>query len=320
MKKPKRILVTGVAGFIGSHLARHLLELGHDVFGIDNMNPHCDEGLKALRRKHLGDGVRFAKVSITEPGALENIFKEYRPDVVYHLAAMAGVRYSVERPLLYTEVNVSGTANVFETAYRNGVSRILFASSSSVYGMRPAGIAFREDDPANTPVSVYAATKRAGELLAATYCDLYGMDITCFRLFTVYGPFGRPDMAVFRFARSIAKGDALELYNNGVSYRDYTYVADIVEGFVSALERPKGYEIINLGRGEPVQTQALVQLLERVLGKRALIKQMPMQRGDVEQTLADVRKAGEMIEYAPRVSIEEGIEHFAEWYRTFYPV
>ena len=315
----KRIVVTGAAGFIGSHLARHLADLGHDVLGIDDMNPHCDEGLKDLRRKHLGDGVRFAKISITDQVALGRVFEEHRPDSVCHLAALAGVRYSVEHPLAYTETNVNGTASVFETAYRHGVSRVLFASSSSVYGMRPVGEAFHENDPANTPVSVYAATKRAGELIASAYCQLHAMDITCFRLFTVYGPFGRPDMAVLRFARAIDSGLPLELYNNGASYRDYTYVGDIVDGFTSALERPKGYGIINLGRGEPVRTDALVRLIEHALGKRARIQPMPMQPGDVERTLANIAKAKAVIGYAPSVPIEKGIELFAAWYREFYP-
>jgi UDP-glucuronate 4-epimerase len=310
------ILVTGGAGFIGSHLCERLLKEGPFVACVDNFNDFYDPARKrrnlAAAQEH--PGFTLHEVDICDGEALRAAFAAARPDVVVHLAAWAGVRPSRRWPQRYVAVNVGGTTNVLECCREVGVTRLVFGSSSSVYG-NAAALPFQEEDPAVQPISPYAATKRAGELLGHTYHHLYGLNVTCLRFFTVYGPRQRPDLAIHKFTRLIDTGQPVEMYGDGTSQRDYTYVDDLIDGVVRAIDRDLGYEIINLGEARTVALRELIALLENALGKKAIIKRLPPQPGDVERTYADVTKAGRLLGYQPQTPIEEGLERFVAWYR-----
>ncbi|MDC1205256.1 SDR family NAD(P)-dependent oxidoreductase [Candidatus Pacebacteria bacterium] len=310
-------LVTGGAGFIGNHLVLRLHEEGHSVTVVDNVNDYYDLALKEARLKRLPEAVKVLKIDITDFASFEEVFRSQEFDAICHLAAQAGVRYSLEHPETYVSSNYVGTFNVFELAKKYNVKKIIFASSSSVYGASTQ-IPFTEEDSVFSPVSVYASTKRACELLGSTYSHLYNMDITCLRFFTVYGPWGRPDMAPFIFTDKIYNDQQIDVFNNGEMRRDFTYIDDIVDGFTLALNKAKGFEIFNLGNGKPVQLMEFIETIETKLGKKADINFMPMQQGDVPETYADISKAKTMLGYEPKTEIEAGISEYIDWYMDFY--
>jgi len=310
------ILVTGGAGFIGSHLVDRLLEEGHRVICLDNFDSFYDP---AVKRRNLAQALpnprfRLIEGDLRDERTLEKIFREEKVDIVAHLAARAGVRPSVENPALYGDVNVRGTIQLLESCRRRGVGRFIFASSSSVYGNN-SRVPFSEEDPVDTPISPYAATKRAGELLCHTYHHLYGMDIACLRYFTVYGPRQRPEMAIHHFTRSIHEGKKISIYGDGSSRRDYTYIDDALEGTLGALRREHGFQIYNIGESQTITLSSLIQALEKVVGKRAIIEYLPEQPGDVKQTFADIRKAREQLGYHPKTDIHEGLRRFVRWFK-----
>jgi UDP-glucuronate 4-epimerase len=310
-----RILITGGAGFIGYHVARRLLGLGHEIALVDNFNEFYDPALKRRNVEDLraeGTAALF-EADILDAAALSGAFERTQPEAVIHLAAWAGVRPSIQKPALYAQVNVTGTVNVLELARRAGVQRFLFGSSSSVYG-GSTRIPFREDDPVDRPISPYAATKRAGELLCHTYARNFSMDITCLRFFTVYGPRQRPEMAIRKFARLILDGDEVPVFGDGRSRRDYTYVDDIVDGVVAALRPLPGYEILNLGESRTVTLLELIALLEKALGRKAHLRFLPEEPGDMAVTYADISRARQLLGYQPRTAIEEGIGKFVDWF------
>jgi UDP-glucuronate 4-epimerase len=313
VSRPQRILVTGAAGFIGSTLTDRLLAEGREVVGFDSFDPFYPEEQK--QRNLAGalgrPGFRLERGDIRDAAALERTLAS-APDVVVHLAALAGVRPSLERPAEYADVNVTGTSVVLQAAVRHGAPRIVFASSSSVYGEREAG-PFRETDPVERPVSPYAATKRAGELVAHTFHHAHGLSVTCARIFTAYGPRQRPDLAIRKFAECMRRGAPIPIYGDGSSLRDFTFVDDLVEGLVRAIDRDLGFAILNFGAGRQVALLDVVKLLEAELGVAARIEWQPAQTGDVPRTWADTTAAREALGYAPRVSIEEGIRRFARW-------
>lgn len=322
------ILVTGVAGFIGFHVATALLEQGDIVLGIDNLNDYYEVSLKEARLKKLEESTKkrlgsfvFVKEDIAHFSALQQILansKIGKIDVICHLAAQAGVRYSLTNPFVYEESNLKGTLNILELARQNNIKQVVFASSSSVYGGNTK-IPFAEEDPVNQPISLYAATKRAGELICHSYHHLYGMNITCLRFFTVYGPYGRPDMAMFIFTKNILNGKPIEVYNHGKMKRDFTYIADIVSGVVASLDKPMGFAIINLGNSHSVDLLYFIACLEKELGTKAEKKLLPLQPGDVPETFADIRKAKRLLGFEPKTNIEEGIKQFVAWYQSYYP-
>lgn len=314
-----KILVTGGAGFVGSHLIEALLAEGHEIVCVDNMNNYYDVSLKEARLARFKDKVTFYKIDIADMAALEEVFKNHTFDTVAHLAAQAGVRYSLESPLTYVDSNVRGTVCVFECARKYSVKNIVMASSSSVYGENEH-VPFSENDEALEPISVYAATKRATELLAYTYVHLYGLNVTALRFFTAYGPYGRPDMALFKFVSNILAGKPIDVYAEGNQARDFTYVSDIVAGFTLALKKPLGFSIMNLGAGNPVKLLDFIQVIEEVLGKKAEKSMLPAQPGDVPRTFADISKATRELGYAPKVGIKEGVEKFVQWYRKYYTI
>jgi UDP-glucuronate 4-epimerase len=312
-----KILVTGGAGFVGSALSSRLLLDGHEVVVIDNFSDYYDVSLKEARVQALLNGAEVIKGDITNRSFLQELFRGHDFDAVAHLAAQAGVRYSVENPGVYVETNVVGTQVLLETMKEFGVKKMVYASTSSAYG-NDTHPPFTETAPANRPVSIYAATKRSGELIAHVYHSMHGFDVTCLRFFTVYGPWGRPDMALFKFAKHIQDGEPIEVYNNGDMRRDFTYIDDIVEGFVRALEKPMGYEVINLGNGSPVALLSFIELLEKELGMTAQKNMLPMQEGDVFETYADTTKAKELLGFEATTSVEVGVKQFVQWYRDFY--
>jgi UDP-glucuronate 4-epimerase len=311
-----KILVTGAAGFIGSHLVETLLADGQEVVGLDNFDEFYDPALKRDNVQELlqNKAFRLVEGDIRDGECLESLAASTRLDAIVHLAARAGVRPSLEQPQLYADVNVTGTLEVLEVARRHGVGKFVFGSSSSVYGERE-GAPFREDDNVDLPISPYAATKKACELVCYTYHHLYGMHVACLRFFTVYGPRQRPEMAIHKFTRAIDGGKAIPLFGDGRSRRDYTYVDDIVSGIVASLERIDGYRIYNLGNHRTVELIELVHLLEELLGKKAEIDSLPLQAGDVPLTCADIHRAREELDFRPAVPIERGLELFVEWYK-----
>lgn len=310
-----KILVTGGAGFIGSHLTRRLLELGYRVVCVDDLNDYYSPKIKQkniapfLGRKNF----KFYKADICDYSRLLEIFKREKFDIVAHLAARAGVRPSIKNPLLYERVNVGGTMILLDLAVKYKIKNFVFASSSSVYGNNKK-IPFSEKDPVDNPISPYAATKKSCELLAATYHNLYGLPCTGLRFFTVYGPSGRPDMAPFLFTDAIFRGRTIKKFGNGKTKRDYTYVDDIVDGTIVALRKNFPFEIINLGNNKQVELNYFIALIERLLDKHAKIKQLPPQPGDVKITYADISKARKLLDWEPKVKIEQGMERFVKWY------
>jgi UDP-glucuronate 4-epimerase len=310
-----RALVTGAAGFIGSHVTESLVADGWDVVGIDNFDDFYDPALKRENLRGLKKAKNFKLVEgdIRDPAALEAAAGNGKLDVILHLAARAGVRPSIELPRVYADVNLTGTIEVLELMRRKEVPKLVFASSSSVYGERE-GAPFREDDVVDFPISPYAATKKGGELLAYTYHHLHGFAVASLRFFTVYGPRQRPEMAIHKFARAIADGEPITVFGDGTSRRDYTYVDDIVSGVIAAAERAQGYRIYNLGNHRTVELRELIRLLEEDLGKKAEVRHLPAQPGDVPLTCADIQRAQEEIGYNPTVPIERGLELFVEWF------
>ncbi|MBW3003660.1 SDR family NAD(P)-dependent oxidoreductase [Candidatus Woesearchaeota archaeon] len=312
-----KILVTGGAGFIGSHLILKLVSEGHDVICVDNLNEYYDPKLKRDRLEQFHDKIKFYQMDIADKDEFEKVFKENDIEKICHLAAQAGVRYSIENPFVYGDSNYIGTLNVLEFAKRYGVKHIVFASTSSIYGLNEE-IPFNESDRVDTPISIYSASKRACELLAFSYCHLFGLNVTCLRFFTVYGPFGRPDMALFKFTKAVLEDRPIHVYNNGDMERDFTYVDDIVLGFYLALSKPSGFEIINLGCGNPVKLMDFISIIEKELGKEAKKNFLPMQLGDVKRTFANISKAKEVLGYEPKVMVAEGVKRFIEWYKGYY--
>jgi len=330
-----RILVTGVAGFIGFYLARRLAERGDEVVGVDSLNAYYDVRLKEARLALLGDRIRFVKMDLADRSAVAALFAEAPFDRVFHLAAQAGVRYSLENPYAYLESNLTGFLNIIEGCRHARTPHLIFASSSSVYGANTR-LPFSVHDNVDHPVSLYAATKKANELMAHTYAHLFGIPMTGLRFFTVYGPWGRPDMALFLFTRAILAGEPIAVYNHGKMRRDFTYIDDIIEGVVrvgDALPAPNPawrgdapdpatslapYRIFNIGNHQPVELLTLIDLLERRLGKKALRRMEPMQPGDVVATCADVDDLMKAVGFQPATPIETGIDRFVDWYLDYY--
>lgn len=311
------ILVTGAAGFIGSHLCERLLENNLQVAGIDNLDPFYDPKIKKknLRNFNNHPDFHFHEISITDIAALEKVFSEYQFSHIVHLAAKAGVRPSIEQPFAYKTTNIDGTMNLLELTRKHHINKFVFASSSSVYGNNKK-IPFSENDPVDNPISPYAATKKAGELICYTYHHLYKINIFCLRFFTVYGPRQRPEMAIHKFTRQIDAGEPVELYGFGQPKRDYTYIEDILQGVMSAIKKVDGYEIFNLGESKTISTSDLIDIIEENIGKKAIRSQVEMQLGDVNVTFADISKAQRLLDYEPKTSIDEGISRFVGWYVT----
>lgn len=327
----KKILITGGAGFIGFHLSRYLLQNGCSVIGLDNLNDYYDVELKRRRLENLQKEQRYQFIcgNIADKNMVEDIFDSHKPDIVVNLAAQAGVRYSIENPDVYIESNIIGFYNILEACRhsydmsRHPVEHLLFASSSSVYGNQ-IKTPFSVSDPVDRPVSLYAATKKSNELMAYTYSHLYRIPCTGLRFFTVYGPFGRPDMAYFSFSEKIMAGIPIKIFNQGDMYRDFTYIDDIVEGVVRMLNNPPvpnedgdQFKVYNIGNNKPEKLMYFIQTLEKSLGKEAVKEFLPMQPGDVYQTYADIKDLVEDFDYKPSVGIEEGLKRFAEWYREW---
>jgi UDP-glucuronate 4-epimerase len=312
----RTILVTGSAGFIGYHTARALLERGDAVIGIDNHSSYYDPEVKRRREEQLQQYEHYTgyQLSIADYHALADVVHSTQPDTIIHLAAQAGVRYSLTDPWTYEDANNRGTLNVFEAARHNDIARVIFASSSSVYGANEK-MPFSEDDRTDHPISMYAATKKANEALAYAYHHLYGIETAGIRFFTVYGEYGRPDMAVFRFAQNILSGKPITLYNAGDMQRSFTYVTDAVQGVLALADADTlGYELYNIGGDTPAQLTRVVELLEQHIGVRAEVEYAPMQPGDVQVTHADTSKAEHDLGYAPQVSIDDGVARFTQWF------
>ena len=312
-----KILVTGGAGFIGSHLCEKLLGRGDTVVCVDNLNDYYDPLIKNANVESLegNSNFTFYRADVRDYDALEKIFEKENFERVAHLAARAGVRPSIEQPLLYEEVNVKGTLNLLELSKKYKIENFVFASSSSVYGARK-DVPFREADSVDNPISPYAASKKAGELFCYTYSHLYKIPMSCLRYFTVYGPRNRPDMAIYKFTKAVSEGEPIKVYGDGTSKRDYTYVEDIVDGTISAIDKQFDYEIFNLGNSNTVELNYLISLIEKNVGEEAEKETLPEQPGDVPITYADVSKAEKMLGYNPKVKIEEGIKRVVDWYKT----
>lgn len=312
----KRILITGAAGFIGLHAAKALKKRGDALLCIDNFNAYYDPRLKELRARELQEvGVEVKRVDLLDKEAIAELIQKFQPTHILHLAAQAGVRYSLKNPDAYVDSNLIGFINLLELIKERPEIAFIFASSSSVYGNR-SEVPFKEVDKTDSPVSLYGATKKANEVIAHSYHHLYGNPITALRFFTVYGPSGRPDMAPWIFTKAISEGRPLPLFAGGELYRDFTYIDDIIEGTVAALDRAYPLEIFNLGNHQPVQVKEFVSILEKKIGKKALIESLPMQPGDVRVTAADITHSKERLGFEPKVSLEEGLQHFVTWWET----
>lgn len=311
------VLVTGGAGFIGSHLIKRLLADGHSVVCVDNMNSYYDPALKRARLAQFQQAITFYEVDIADFSALKNIFEHHQFDLIYHMAAQAGVRYSLSHPEVYERTNIVGTENVFKLARAYGNPPVIFASSSSVYGDIKVPI-FMEDT-IGIPLSPYAETKQKGEGLCKKYVNECGMNITALRFFTVYGPWGRPDMALFSFTEKILKGEPIELYNRGDMKRDFTYIDDIIDGCILAQKNPHGFRVFNLGHGAPASLLDFVRVLEDALECKAKIIMKPMQVGDMKETYASISKAyQELDHWKPKVQLVDGVSRFVKWYRSYH--
>jgi UDP-glucuronate 4-epimerase len=334
-----KILVTGAAGFIGAALSIRLLTRGDEVIGLDNLNDYYEVSLKEARLARLYDHprFRFLRVDVSDRAAMEQVFKTEQPERVMHLAAQAGVRYSLTHPHAYVDANLVGFMTILEGCRHNGVEHLVYASSSSVYGANTR-MPFSVHDNVDHPVSLYAATKKANELMAHTYSHLYGLPVTGLRFFTVYGPWGRPDMSLFSFTRSILAGQPIEVFNYGHHRRDFTYIDDLVEGVmrvIDAVARPNPawsgdnpdpgtsrapYRLYNIGNNHPVNLLRFIEVLEGCLGRVAEKKLLPMQPGDVPDTYADVKDLVDDVAYRPATPVEVGVERFVNWYRDYYQV
>lgn len=334
-----KILVTGTAGFIGNRLAQKLLERGDEVIGVDNLNDYYDVNLKLSRLKLIGDhaGYTDIRADLADRGAMEAIFKQHQPQRVVNLAAQAGVRYSIENPHAYIDSNIVGFINILEGCRHNGVEHLVYASSSSVYGANES-MPFSVHDNVDHPLSLYAASKKANELMAHTYSNLYGLPTTGLRFFTVYGPWGRPDMALFLFTKAILAGEKIKVFNYGKHRRDFTYIDDIVEGVIRTLDHPaqpnpewsgkspdpgtsrSPWRVYNIGNQSPVELMDYIEVLENRLGKTAEKELLPLQPGDVPDTYADVEALVQDVGYKPSTPIEIGIERFVNWYRDYYRI
>ncbi len=334
-----KILVTGAAGFIGLHLSLQLLARGDEVIGVDNLNDYYDVNLKLARLTQLQQHAAFKdyKIDVADREALETLFKTHKPDRVVHLAAQAGVRYSIENPLAYIDANLVGFAHILENCRHYDIENLVYASSSSVYGAN-SNVPFSVHDNVDHPVSLYAATKKANELMAHTYSHLYQIPTTGLRFFTVYGPWGRPDMALFKFTKAILAGETIDVYNYGKHRRDFTYIDDIVEGVVRTLDKIAApneqwssdkpdaatslapYRLYNIGSNQPVELLDYIKMLESALGKKAKMNLLPLQQGDVIDTYADVDALINDVGYKPSTKIKDGIEAFVDWYKDFYCV
>jgi UDP-glucuronate 4-epimerase len=332
-----KILVTGCAGFIGMHVSQRLLARGDEVVGLDNLNAYYDPTLKEARLARLASqpGFSFHRIDLADAGAVRGLFEAGRIRRVVNLAAQAGVRYSLKHPQAYVDANVTGFLNILECSRHFGVEHLVYASSSSVYGANRK-LPFSEHDGTDHPVSLYAATKKANELMAHTYSHLFGVPATGLRFFTVYGPWGRPDMALFIFTRAILEGRPIEVFNHGEMERDFTYVDDIVEGVVRVLDvipradptvdmqrpdpavSPAPHRVYNIGNHSPVKLLDCIEILERALGRKAVKTFLPMQPGDVPATFADIDDLHAAVGFAPKTSLEEGVGRFVAWYRNYY--
>ena len=317
------VVVTGAAGFIGMHIVERLLDRGEKVVGVDNFTPYYDPALKKARVERLvgRPGFTFLASDIADPSAFEAIIRDAGADRIVHLAAQAGVRYSLEKPFVYEHSNVAGHLSVLEAARRMPEVHLVYASSSSVYGDRPLNSAgFSEADPVDRPASLYAATKRACELMSTTYSTLFGLRQSGLRFFTVYGPWGRPDMAYFSFTQRILAGEPIEVFGEGRMARDFTFIDDIVDGAIAVLDRPPSdgeHRILNIGNSRPVGLMEMIATLERELGRTAEKVMRPMQPGDVTTTFADISRIKELTGYAPGTPIEEGLRAFVAWYKDY---
>ena len=333
-----KILISGTAGFIGFYAAEKLLEKGHSIVGIDNVNDYYDVDLKFARLNQAGirqnqiiynqtvqslthNNYRFIKLNLEDRKNIETLFKTEHFDIVLNLAAQAGVRYSIENPYTYIQSNIVGFLNILECCRNFNVKHFIYASSSSVYG-KNSKVPFSEDDRVDNPVSLYAATKKADELMAFTYSNLYHFYTTGLRFFTVYGPWGRPDMAPILFTKAILKDEPIKVFNNGDLSRDFTFIDDIIEGVVRVVEEepkvPTQARIYNIGCGHPTKLMDFIQTIENAIGKKAQMKFMPMQQGDVYQTFADTSKLEQDYNYKPQTTLKDGIKKFVEWYKNFY--
>ncbi|HAU95369.1 MAG TPA: protein CapI [Serratia marcescens] len=334
-----KFLVTGAAGFIGYHVAERLLTAGHQVVGIDNLNDYYDVGLKMARLDRLADkpGFRFIKLDLADREGMAALFAEHQFQRVIHLGAQAGVRYSLVNPLAYADANLIGHLNVLEGCRHNKVEHLLYASSSSVYGLNRK-LPFATEDSVDHPVSLYAATKKANELMSHSYAHLYGLPTTGLRFFTVYGPWGRPDMALFKFTKAILAGESIDVYNHGEMHRDFTYIDDITEAIVrlqavipqadpswtveqgSPATSSAPYHVYNIGNNTPVKLMEYITALEQALGVTARKNMLPMQPGDVMDTSADTAELYRDIGFKPETSVKEGVKRFVDWYKAFYQV
>jgi len=333
-----KILITGSAGFIGYNLTEKLLQLNHTVIGVDNLNDYYEVSLKENRLKQIhDDNFNLHQINLENKVALNKVFETEKPDVVINLAAQAGVRYSLENPHAYIESNIVGFVNILEACRHNEVEQLIYASSSSVYGANTS-LPFSTSDNIDHPLSLYAATKKANELMAHTYSSLYGIPTTGLRFFTVYGPWGRPDMALFKFTKNIIEGKPIDVYNNGDMMRDFTYVDDIVEAISRLVEKkaepnpewsgknpdPSSsyapYKVYNIGNNSPVSLMEFIEAIEEKVGKKAIKNYMPLQAGDVPATYADVEDLYRDIDFRPQTSIKDGVGKFVDWYIDYYKV
>ena len=332
-----KVLITGTAGFIGNALALKLLERGDEIIGVDNLNAYYDRRLKEDRLARIADHANFteALISLQDRDAIEHLFRVHQPARVVNLAAQAGVRYSLENPHDYIDTNVVGFMNILESCRHNNIEHLVYASSSSVYGSNTK-MPFSVQDSVDHPVSIYAATKKANELMAHTYSHLFGLPTTGLRFFTVYGPWGRPDMAYFLFTKKILAGEPIDVFNYGNHHRDFTYIDDIVEGITRTLDRPATsdadwsgnspsaatssapYRLYNIGAHQPVRLMRYIEVLEECLGKKAIKNLLPIQPGDVTETYADIEALRADTGYEPKINIEEGISQFVEWYHDYF--
>ena len=331
-----KILITGSSGFIGFHLSKLLLENGNTIHGIDSMNNYYDVSLKKARLKILLKYKKFSfsKIDLENNQKIENIFKKFKPKVVIHLAAQAGVRYSIDKPRVYLNSNIDGTFNVIESSHKVKVNHLIMASSSSVYGANKK-IPFKEIEKTETQLSIYASTKKANESMAHSYSNIWNIPITMLRFFTVYGPWGRPDMALFKFTKGILENKKIDIYNNGKMYRDFTYIDDIVNGINLLIKKPPAikqknkykndslssvapFRVLNIGNTKKVYLLNFIKEIEKELGKKAIRNYMPLQKGDVKQTLSDTSLLKRITKYNPKTNYKTGIKNFLNWYQEYY--